>query len=315
MLQIDKRVKSFRDFGKSMKYYSISMWVFQAVNVIVNIFAIIGIAVYLYMMFSPSSMYDYSFSIIIIFYMIIMGLLILLYLISALVNFIFFVNYLVKLSNSSNYDKNKNLKKSFIMEIISIVLSIILPLTLEMLGLFLGFIIPKYNYTFNPLDIYDNIWFDLTYTAFIVTIILYSLRIIIGYIPRILKAFGQKKLRKWTNDLFEFPVSSNEKEKLEPSIIEGSQLMKIGQVLGIFRIVRIFGKIMYIVGLGKTGKGLIKSFEIECPKGLVNERNTRVSQIKNMVETSDIPLFCAYCGLRLFPNSQFCGKCGKALKY
>ena len=175
----------------------------------------------------------------------------------------------------------------------------------------LGILIPEYNYNFIIPDFY-SIYYDLSYTSLIVAIIIFVLRIINGYIPRIFKAIAQKNLHKWTDDLFESPFSIDESENLEPVIMKGTRLMKIGQIMGIFRIVRIFGKIMYIVGLGKTGKGLMKSYENYNPKIYINAKYPAVSQQYIKSEDDDIHHFCAFCGYGLFPNSKFCGKCGKS---
>lgn len=312
MFQIDNRKKSFYDFGKSMKNYSISRWVFEILDIILNFLALIGIAVFLLIYFDSSSINFSTLNILSIFYSIIVIIIILLFLLSASINFLFFIFYLVKLSDSSQYDENRNLKKSLIMEIISIVLIIILPITLEILDLMFGIFIPEYNYSFIIPD-FHSIYYDLSYISFIVAIIIFVLRIINGYIPRIFKAIAQKNLRKWTDNLFESPFSITESENLEPEIMKGSKLMKIGQVMGIFRIVRLFGKIMYIVGLGKTGKGLMSSFENYRPQNNnINVKYPVVPQNNKIFVDDGKPHFCAYCGYEFSPNSKFCGKCGKS---
>lgn len=309
MIQNDNRLKCFYNFGKSMKNYSISKWVLEILNIFLNFFAIIGVIAYVLIY---GFTVDYNINMFFIIYFLFMFLFILLYLVSALVNFVFFIIYLVNLSNSSKHDNKYNLKKSFTMEIISIVLLIILPITLEMVSLIVSYFVPAYYYTIIPS--YDFIYYDLTYISLIVTIIIFVVRIINGIIPRIFKASAQKKLRNWTYDLFEFPASESESVNLETSITDGSKLMRIGQILGIFRIVRIFGKITYIVGLGKTGKGLMKSFEKYKTQVPAKVRYyTNVPQKKIRLMPSDVPIFCAYCGSTLFPNSKFCGKCGKSL--
>ncbi|MHA1476165.1 MAG: zinc ribbon domain-containing protein [Promethearchaeota archaeon] len=289
MFQIDERKKSFYDFGKSMKNYSISRWIYEMIY------------------FDSFSMDYYTLYMI---YVILMIILIILFLLIASGNFIFFAFYLAKLSESSKFEQNGNLKKSFILEIISIVLSILLPIILELFSFIISFFIPNYYYTFIVPDIY-GIAYDETYTSLIIAIIIFVLRIINGYIPRIFKAVAQKNLRIWTDDLFETPISSTERENLEPEIIKGSQWMKIGQILGIFRIVRLIGKILYIVGLGKTGKGLMISYENYNPLNKINEKYPTVpQQNKNFVDDGNLH-FCSYCGFTLVPNSKFCGKCGK----
>lgn len=310
MLQFDKRKKSFYDFGKSMKNYSITRWIFEILNIFLNILAILGITVFLLIYFDPNGINFSTLNILTIIYSIIMIMLLILFSISALINFLFFIFYLVKLSDSSQYDQNRNLKKSFIMEIISIVLIIILPITLEILDLMLGIFIPEYNYSFIIPD-FNSIYYDLTLTSLTVAIIIFVLRIINGYIPRIFKATAQKNLRKWTDDLFETPFSSTESENLEPEIMKGSKLMKIGQILGIFRIVRLIGKMMYIVGLTKTGKGLINSFKNYMPQNYINVKYPTSPQQNNIFEDDGKVHFCAFCGSDLIPNSKFCGKCGK----
>ena len=310
MLQYDKRKKSYFEFGKSMKNYSIAKWVHEITNIILNFFVIAGASIYLLIFLGSSSINYEVFVTLRYIYLICMVLLILIYLVCALISAIYFIFYLVKLAGSFKYDQKENLKKSFILEIISIVLYIILPISLEILSFIISLIFPEHTYTF-IIPNYEYIQYDFTYISLKIAIILFALRIINGYIPRILKAIAQKKFLKWTDDLFECPDPSSEHESLEPSIFEGSKSMKVGQILRIFRIVRIFGKIMYILGLGKTGKGLMKSFENYKIKN--QEVISPTVQQKNMYANDETHRFCAYCGSRLINNSKFCGKCGESI--
>ncbi|QEE16949.1 zinc ribbon domain-containing protein [Promethearchaeum syntrophicum] len=310
-MPIDNRKKSYYEFGKSMKYYSISKWIYEVINIILNFFIIIGLVFVLIAYIDPYNFNYSTFEIIIIIYTIAVVIIIILFLITASISFIFFIYYLVRLYHSSEHDENGSLKKSYILEIVSIVLSIILPITVEFLSLILDLFIPGYNYSFIIPDVYGIIY-DMSLNSLIISISIFILRIILGYIPRILKAIAQKNLRKWTDDLFEFPQSPKERERLEHSIIKGTQSMKIGQMLGIFRIVRVFGKIMYNIGLGTAGKGLMKSFEEDIYTKYVNSNYPTIPQQNNTAVEDDIPRFCAYCGYVLIPNSKFCGKCGKS---
>ena len=307
----NNRKNSFYEFGKSMKYYSVSKWINDIIKIILNFFIVIGLILFLIVYFDPYSFDFYALDMIFIFYMIVGVIVIILFLVSAVISFIFFINYLIKLHHSSEHDKNGSLKKSYTQEIVSIVLSIILPIILEILSLILSIFIPEYNYSFIIPDVY-SVYYDLTYNSLIIAIIIFFLRIILGYIPRILKALAQKKLRKWTDDLFESPQSPSERANLDPSIIKGTQSMKIGQILGIFGIVRVFGKIMYNIGLGKAGKGLMKSFGGDIYMKHINTKQPTIPRQKNLPVDDEIPRFCAYCGYSLIPNSKFCGKCGKS---
>ncbi|MHA1720123.1 MAG: hypothetical protein ACTSXK_11420, partial [Promethearchaeota archaeon] len=208
-MQIDNRRKSFYFFGKSMKNYSISMWIYEILWIILNFFGGIGIIIYFlfpYNIIDTATLNFYTFNLL---YGLFIIFLILLYLLAALINLVYYGLYLMKLSKSAEYDQYGNLKKSLIMEITYLVLSIVLPITFEVFNFLLALFIPTYDFSFIIPNI-NNIQYDLTYTALIVSIIVFVLRLINGYIPRIFKAIAQKNLRKWTEDLFEYPNSEKE---------------------------------------------------------------------------------------------------------
>jgi len=305
-------VKMYR-FGKSMRDRAIAMWVYLGINVIIII--IFWSALMVPMMASDMTLE--TMKTIVIAALGTIGVLALIGFFGGVFILICYIQFLFALKQAVDFSNDANLRKTFKLEIVSAVGSIILPIIL-----LFSFTRLRYNmYSYE--EMYDWMF------QFVGLIFLMGL---LGLVLVVLKIVGLFALAAWGESLQSQYFSNPAAHQLA----ESTSFMKWGQVIALF--FGSVGIILFTIGLQKAGKACMTLFAtplapsqsqnlaINAPSfygepppplssPLDNSENSFSSNSQWTYPPARNQATCPTCGKVLFdPNVAFCDNCGRKLR-